>query len=120
MLKINLVKDCWGSYSYVGLKDNRQYTEIFDTIEELKEQYPEYEGIKAVLKNRHGWNLIIQDQENLLYSDTIEGLKNYKDTIFFNDLNGSYWMTDFSINGTWFEVKKIDTVEKNIELIAFN
>ena len=42
MLEIKELKDCWGSYSYFGFKDGKQYTEGFDTIEELKENYEEF------------------------------------------------------------------------------
>ena len=43
MLEIKLLKDCWGSTSYFGFKDGKQYTEGYDTIEELKEQYLEFQ-----------------------------------------------------------------------------
>ena len=42
MLEIKMLKDCWGSNSYFGFKDGRQYTEGYDTIEELLEQYEEF------------------------------------------------------------------------------
>ena len=42
MLEIKMLKDCWGSYSYFGFKDGRQYTGGYDTIEELVEQYEEF------------------------------------------------------------------------------
>ena len=43
MLEIKLLKDCWGSTSYFGFKDGNQYTEGYDTIEELQEQYLEFQ-----------------------------------------------------------------------------
>ena len=46
MLEIKKVKDCWGNYSFIGYKDGKQYTEAYDTIEELKEQYEEFKQDK--------------------------------------------------------------------------
>ena len=45
-LSIKYSSDCWGSHSYFGIADGRQYTEGYDTIEELKEDYPEFKNIK--------------------------------------------------------------------------
>ena len=47
MLEIKKVKDCWGNYSFIGYKDGKQYTECYDTIEELQEQNEEFENIKG-------------------------------------------------------------------------
>ena len=38
-LEIKELKDCWGSTSYFGYKDGKQYTDACDTMEELKENY---------------------------------------------------------------------------------
>ena len=46
MLEIKKVKDCWGSYSFIGYKDGSQYTECYDTIEELQEQYLEFQELQ--------------------------------------------------------------------------
>ena len=45
-LSIVRCRDFWGNMSYFGLKNKKAYTEGFDTLEELKEQYPEFEEIK--------------------------------------------------------------------------
>ena len=46
MLEIKELKDCWGSTSYFGYKDGKQYPEAYDTIEEIKEQYEEFKQDK--------------------------------------------------------------------------
>lgn len=43
-----MLKDCWGSNSYFGFKDGRQYTEGYDTIDDLVEQYEEFRIIVAI------------------------------------------------------------------------
>ena len=53
MLEIKELKDCWGSYSYFGYKDNKQYTEGYDTIEDLKEQYEEFKNVQILHISRN-------------------------------------------------------------------
>lgn len=53
MLRIEISKDCWGSFSYFGFKNDRQYTESFDTIEELIEAYNEFNDVNVVVKNNN-------------------------------------------------------------------
>ncbi|WP_033056160.1 hypothetical protein, partial [Clostridium botulinum] len=118
-LSIQLLKDCWGGYSYFGYKEGKQHTEAYDNITELKEDNTEFRSINTVLlKNNYNWLFKITDNKNLLScnSDTIEKLKAYNDSIFFNDLSGKYWIFDFEINDIWFEEKDMDYVERIMEL----
>ena len=46
-LSIKYSRNCWGDRSYFGMVDGKQYTEGYDTIEELKEEYQEFESIEA-------------------------------------------------------------------------
>ena len=41
-IEIKKLRDCWGSESYFGYIDGKLYTEGYDTIEELKESYEEF------------------------------------------------------------------------------
>ena len=52
-LRIEISKDCWGSFSYFGFINDRQYTESFDTIEELIEAYNEFNDVNVVVKNNN-------------------------------------------------------------------
>lgn len=120
MLEIKLLKDCWGSYSFFGYKDGRQYTEAYDTIEELIEDNNEFKGILVTIKNNYDWKLTLIGNLNLLDSETIDELKKYNDTIFWNDADCYYWMMDFKINDTWFSANQlIDTAKKTMTLEVF-
>lgn len=48
--KLFIVKsrDCWDSTSYSGYKEGFQYTECYDTITELKEDYKEFSQAKLI------------------------------------------------------------------------
>ncbi|WP_368263516.1 hypothetical protein [Clostridium disporicum] len=48
MLSIKLLKDCWGSHSYFGYKNGTQYTDGFNSLEELIENYPEFKDVEVV------------------------------------------------------------------------
>lgn len=54
-----------------------------------------------------------------LDDDTIEKLKSYNGTIFFNGYTGKYWIMDFEINNHWFESKDIDLVKNEIVFYVF-
>ena len=45
-LEIRKEKDCWGCEVYFGYKDGKQYTDYFDVLSELKEQYPIFNNIQ--------------------------------------------------------------------------
>ena len=46
-LEIRKEKDCLGCDVYFGYKDGKQYTDYFDVVSELKEQYPIFTLIKV-------------------------------------------------------------------------
>jgi len=120
MLEIKLLKDCWGSYSFFGYKDGQQYTEAYDTITDLIEGNEEFKTSTMAIKNNFDWVLTLTDNLHLLDSDTIEKLKYYNDTIFWNDLECYYWIMDFKINDTWFSANQsIDTAKKIMTLEVF-
>ena len=47
-LEIRKEKDCWGCDVYFGYKDGKQYTDYFDVVSELKEQYPIFNLIEVM------------------------------------------------------------------------
>ena len=47
-LEIRKEKDCWGCEVYFGYKDGKQYTDYFDAVSELKEQYPIFNLIEVM------------------------------------------------------------------------
>ena len=47
-LEIRKAKDCWGCDVYFGYKDGKQYTDYFDAVSELKEQYPIFNLIEVM------------------------------------------------------------------------
>ncbi len=55
MLKLDIkkVRDCWGSTSYIGYKEGKQYTECHDTIEEIKEQYDIFSDLEIISKKEY-------------------------------------------------------------------
>ena len=42
MMEIKKLKDCWGGSSYFGYVDGEQYTDGYDTIEDLNEEYEQF------------------------------------------------------------------------------
>lgn len=120
MLEIKLLKDCWGSYSLFGYKNNKQLTEAYDTIEELQEDNQDFKNATMKIKNNFDWVITLTDKLYLLDAETIEELKNYNDTIFWSDTDCYYWMMDFKINSVWFSANKsIDTANKTMTLEVF-
>lgn len=132
MLEIKLLKDCWGTYSYFGYKDNKQYTEAYDTIAELKEQYLEFNKVSEIIlkginkynfegsESDRAWIIKITQGIKLLTSDIIEQLINFKETIFFNDINSNYWFMDYKIDNVWVEGFKIDCCNMTMNIGLYN
>ena len=50
-MEIKYLVDCWGSYSFFGFKDGKQYTEAYDDLDDLVADYPEFEYIAENLVN---------------------------------------------------------------------
>lgn len=48
VLTVKFLKDCWGSHSYFGYKNGIQYTDGCDSLEELIEDYPEFQGVEVI------------------------------------------------------------------------
>lgn len=46
-LEIKKLKDCWGCECYFGYKDGKQYTDSYDCVSDLKEQYPIFKLIEV-------------------------------------------------------------------------
>jgi hypothetical protein len=67
-----------------------------------------------------GWTIEVIDKENLLNDAITDELKQFSETIYFNDTNGRYWIFDFSINNVWFESREIDCNNMHIILNAYN
>ena len=45
---IRFCKDCLGCHSYFGFKNDKQYTEAYDSLLELFEDYPEFLNTKII------------------------------------------------------------------------
>lgn len=65
-LDIKKVKDCYGGYSYIGYKEEKQYTDCHDTVEEIKEQYDTFKDIDIISKEE--WDKTPKDYKGV-YSD---------------------------------------------------
>lgn len=74
---------------------------------------------KIEITNNGNMKLILTGLIDDLDDDTIEKLKSYNGTIFFNDYTGKYWIMDFEINNHWFESKDIDLVKNEIVFYVF-
>ncbi|MDU3410056.1 hypothetical protein [Clostridium sp.] len=72
------------------------------------------------VKNNYGYELNLVGAVEKIDNGIIEKLKQYDDTIYFNDLDSNYWMFDFKINDLWFSSKNIDLVKNKITLEVFN
>lgn len=72
------------------------------------------------VKNNYGYELNLVGAVEKIDNGIIEKLKQYDDTIYFNDLDSNYWMFDFKINDLWFSGKNIDLVKNKITLEVFN
>lgn len=86
-LDIKKVKDCWESYSYIGYKDGKQYTDCCDTIEEIKEQYEIFRDIEIISKENG--NKISNDYKGIYsdYQGNSPNLKGLKTKL--NNINGA-------------------------------
>lgn len=71
------------------------------------------------IQNKYGFTLHLSGDTQLLTDDTIEKLKDYDDTIFWNDSKCEHWMFDFKINDVWFEVREIDMSKQVMKINAF-
>lgn len=119
-LSIKLLQDCWGSESYFGYKDNKQYTESYDTIEELREENPEFENCVIQFKNNADKLIKITDNNNLITTSIIDRLKEHLEPIYFNDLSCKHFMFDFQIDNIRLESININNELTVIELNAYN
>lgn len=72
------------------------------------------------ITNNYGLTLIINDPENLLTKEIIKELKDYDDTVFFNDLTSKHWIFDFKLKDVWFQALEIDFCEKFMLLIVLH
>lgn len=78
-----------------------------------------FDGNNYRLKTNYEYIFIIEDREELLTDEIVLKLKEYKDTIYHNDLESYYWIFDFTINDIWFESLKVDPCQHTIILKAF-
>lgn len=65
-LDIKKVKDCFGSYSYVGYVNDEAFTECYNTVAELQEQNDIFKDLEIISKE--SWNKIPNDYKGV-YSD---------------------------------------------------
>lgn len=47
-LEVKLVLDCFKTVSYFGYKDGQQFTEGYDSLRDLVDDYPEFLGADIV------------------------------------------------------------------------
>ena len=67
--KIEVARDCWGSYSFFGSKDGEVITEAHDTLEDLIESHPDFNEAAAVFLKSE-----VQTMCNLILEATREFL----------------------------------------------
>ena len=65
-LDIKKVKNCWGSYSYMGYVNDKAYTECYDTVEKLQEQNDIFKDLEVI--STESWDKISDDCKGI-YSD---------------------------------------------------
>lgn len=68
--KIEVARDCWGSYSFFGYKSGRCITEAHDMLEDLVNSHPDFNEAAAVfLKSevQTMCNLILEATKELLH-----------------------------------------------------
>lgn len=116
--EIRLIKSCWGDYGYTGYVDGKQYTEIYDTRNELLEDHEDFAKVDVILNNKD-YKFILTGEISLLDSEIIDKLKEVEFTVYWNDLECYYWTYDFEINEVWFSSSQIDNNNKIITLDIF-
>lgn len=82
-----------------------------NTIIQGKNSYS-WEGVES----NKTWSIKITHGVNLLTDAITEALKDFKENIFFNDTNSSYWFMDFKINDVWVEGFKINPVTMEMQI----
>lgn len=129
--KLEIIKgiDCWGSISYFGYKNGKQYTEDHWSVSDLIEQYPEFKESTVIFKGNNDYNLensdagkwkfkIVEGIE-LITESIIEQIENFKDGIYFNDSISKHWIFDFKISDVWVEAKEVNCNNMTMELILW-
>lgn len=72
-----------------------------------------------IIINKYGYKLELIGEVEKLNNEVIEMLKEYDDTIYFNNSNCKYWMFDFKLKDIWFSSENIDLVNKEITFKVF-
>lgn len=129
--KLEIIKgmDCWGSISYFGYKNGKQYTEDHWSITDLIECYPEFKNAIVKFKGNNDyslensqagkWKFKIIEGMDLITESIIEQIQDFKDNIYFNDLSSRHWIFDFKINNVWIEAKEVNCNTMTMDLILF-
>jgi hypothetical protein len=66
------------------------------------------------------WEFEIIDKDNLLTNKITEQLKNFSESIYFNDLTAKHWIFDFKIENVWFEATSVNCNNMRMILNAYN
>lgn len=129
MYKIIKGMDCWGTVSYFGYKDGKQYTEDHWSVSDLIEHYPEFKNATVTFKGNNDYNLEnskagkwkfnIVKGIDLITEDIIEQIEDFKDDIFFNDLSCKHWIFDFKADNKWIEAVEVDCNNMEMDLIVW-
>lgn len=86
MYSIKLLKDCWESHSYFGFKDGNQYTDGYDSVAELLEDYPAFDvasvdinGYEIFIYSIINYCDVYNQNDVLLYEGDIKSGSNHYD-----------------------------------------
>lgn len=66
------------------------------------------------------WKIEVTHGQELLTDEIVKALEDFKESIFFNETNSSYWFMDFKIKNVWVEGFKIDPANMFMKIGLYN
>ena len=122
-------KDPFGVVSYFGYKNTNQHTEDHYSIQDLTEQYPEFNNaiVKIRGKNDYNfegsesgrWTFKIKDNIDLITDNIIDSIEKFDERIYFNNASGTYFIFDFKVDDVWIEAGNINCNDMTMDLVLF-
>lgn len=68
---------------------------------------------------QYPWVLEVIDNNHLMTEEIAQQLKQFDQTIYFNDLTCKHWIFDFKVGNVWFESMWIDCNNMRMVLNAY-
>ena len=65
---------------------------------------------KIVINCKNRWVLFIDDANTKINNDIYNKLKDFDEIIYWSDDSFDYWVSDFEIDGVWFEVERLKNI----------